>query len=66
MQILFSFSFNTDTKEAAMAGNIPAPQALTILTQLCIANGIEKASSQKETKGVDIDHSKGTQAPESV
>lgn len=43
MQILFSFSYNPETKEAAMTGNIPAPQALQILQQLVIAEAVRKA-----------------------
>lgn len=52
MQIVFAFSFNTDTKEAALTGNIKPEVALNILQKLVIAEAIKKAQAddKKETK----------------
>jgi len=50
MQILFALTFNTETKEASMAGTIPAQQALQILQQLVIADAINKAIALAKAK----------------
>ena len=64
--ILFSFSFNPETQEAAIAGNCEPMVALQILQQLVIANAIkrggnsgqEKSSNQEEeaTKATEKDN----------
>lgn len=41
--MLFSFVFDTETKQAAMAGNIDTQTALGIFQQLVIADAINKA-----------------------
>ena len=46
---LFSFVFNSETHEATMAGNISAPEALGVLQQLVIAQGIQQAKKQEDT-----------------
>lgn len=51
--ILFSFVFNTDTKEAAFSGNIEIQSALSVLQQLAIADAVSKAQEKpKEKKDV--------------
>ena len=45
--VIFSFSFNPETQEAAFAGNIEIRQALQILQQLTIADVIQKAKQQQ-------------------
>jgi len=47
-QIIFTFTVNTDTQEAAIAGNIEPQVALQILQQLVIANAIKQAIKDKE------------------
>ena len=64
--ILFSFSFNPETQEAAITGNCEPMVALQILQQLVIANAIkrggnsgqEKSSNQEEeaTKATEKDN----------
>ena len=64
--ILFSFSFNPETQEAAIAGNCEPMVALQLLQQLVIANAIkrrgnsgqEKSSNQEEeaTKATEKAH----------
>ena len=44
--ILFSFSFNPETQEAAIAGNINIQTALGILHQLALAEAIRKAREE--------------------
>ena len=51
--ILFSFSFNPETKEGALAGNCDPQMALSILTQLCIAEGIKRAQESEAKKAID-------------
>ena len=46
-QIIFTFTVNTDTQEAAIAGNIEPQVALQILQQLVIANAIKQARQQE-------------------
>jgi len=41
--ILFSFVFNPETQEAAIAGNCEPMVALQLLQQLVIANAIKRA-----------------------
>lgn len=50
MQILFSFTFNTETKEAGMAGNVKPEVALNILQQLVIAQAVQNAKEEKDGK----------------
>ena len=47
-QLLFSFTINPETQEAAFAGNIEPQQALSILTQLALAEGIKRATEAKQ------------------
>ena len=47
-QIIFTFTVNTDTQEAAIAGNIEPQVALQMLQQLVIANAIKQAIKDKE------------------
>ena len=63
--ILFSFVLQTETQEAAIAGNCEPMVALQILQQLVIANAIkrggnsgqEKSSNQEEaTKATEKDN----------
>jgi len=46
-QVIFTFTVNTDTQEAAIAGNIEPQVALQILQQLVIANAIKQARQQE-------------------
>ena len=46
-QVIFTFTVNTDTQEAAIAGNIEPQVALKILQQLVIANAIKQARQQE-------------------
>lgn len=43
MQVLFTFAFQTETKEANFAGNVDIETALSILLKMAIADGIQKA-----------------------
>ena len=53
-QILYSFTFNTETKEAVKAGNIDSRTALQILQDIVIAEAIGVATPQsKEDKSKD-------------
>ena len=45
--ILFSFSVDTDTQEAAFSGNVNLRVALQVLQQLVIDEAIKKAKEQK-------------------
>ena len=44
-QIIFAFTFNTDTREAAFSGNIEIQPALGILQQIAIAEAVKKAAA---------------------
>lgn len=44
--ILFSFSLNTETQEASIAGNIEAEVALSILQQLVVAQAVQRAKGE--------------------
>jgi len=48
--IIFTFFLNTETQEAALAGNIPPQQALQVLQQIVIAEAIKQAKEEKEEK----------------
>jgi len=50
--MIFSFSFDTETKEAAFAGNIEPPLALHLLQDLVISEAMRKARNDgsKSTK----------------
>jgi len=50
-QIIFAFTFNTDTREAAFSGNIEIQPALGILQQLAIAEAVKKAAAPSAGKG---------------
>lgn len=50
MQIIFTFTFNTETQEAAIAGNVGVQQALQLLQQLAIADAVNKAKLDKDSK----------------
>jgi len=58
MILLFSFSLNPESNEAAFAGNIGLQQALQILQSLVIADAVNKAreamTGQNETNGATI------------
>lgn len=47
MQILFSFTFNTETKDGVLTGNVPPMVALQKLQELVIM-GAARAAKQKE------------------
>jgi hypothetical protein len=47
MILLFSFSVNQETQEAAFAGNIEPQQAVQILQQIAIAAAVQKLKEAK-------------------
>lgn len=53
--IIFTFAFNSETKEGTFAGNVEPQTALSILQNLVIANAVNKATSSaiKEDKTPD-------------
>jgi hypothetical protein len=53
-QIIFTFTYNTENKIGAMAGNIPANEALSLLHELAVAEALKQAK--------DVDKSKTNQA----
>ena len=55
MQLIFTFSINPETKEAAFAGNIEPMQALQVLQQLVIAEAIRKAKIDPAESGEKIE-----------
>ena len=48
--IIFSFSFNPETQEAAFAGNIEPQLALQLLQQLTIAEMVRREKEKPEGK----------------
>jgi len=44
-QIIFAFTINTETQEAAFSGNIEIQPALGILQQIAIAEAVKKATT---------------------
>ena len=48
MMIIFAFTINPETQEAAFAGNIEPIAALQILQQLVIMEAVRKAREVKE------------------
>jgi hypothetical protein len=46
--IIFTFSYNPVTQEAAFAGNIGLQEALQLLQGLVIADAVNKATQKKE------------------
>lgn len=60
MQIIFAFTFNPETKEAAFTGNVEPQIALNILQNIVIAEGIRQAEeaqkkpAKKEQKSESI------------
>ena len=50
-QIIFAFTFNTDTQEAAFSGNIEIQPALSVLQQIAIADAVKKATAHSVGKG---------------
>ena len=48
--ILFSFSFNPETKEVAFTGNIEPELAYQILHQIIVAEGVKAALEQAKEK----------------
>jgi len=48
--IIFTFSVKTETQEAAFSGNISAQQALQILQQIVIAEGIRNGQKEKDAE----------------
>jgi len=51
-QLIFTFTINSETQEAAFAGNVKPQAALHILQQLVVAEEIRKAK-EKEEKNVE-------------
>jgi len=49
-QVLFTFTYNTETREAAVGGNIEVQAAVQLLQQIAIAEAVKRATS-KETAG---------------
>lgn len=54
MQVLFTFTFNTETKQGTFTGNIPADAALGILQGLVVA---DKVAREKEKQDKPPDES---------
>lgn len=52
MQVIFTFTLNTETKEASMAGNVEPEAALQILQQLVIAQAMQRARQSEADKKV--------------
>lgn len=50
MQIIFAFTINPDTKEAAFSGNITPGVALQLLQDIVIAQAVEAAKKHAESK----------------
>jgi len=50
MQIIFTFTINLETQEAAFAGNIEPQAALQILQQIVIMNTVQKISNERKDK----------------
>ena len=50
MQLIFTFTLNTETKQIAFAGNMEPQAALSMLQQLVIADAINKAQAAKSIK----------------
>lgn len=50
MQLIFTFTANTETKEMVFAGNMEPQAALSMLQQLVIADAINKAQAAKSIK----------------
>ena len=48
--IIFTFFLNTETQEAALAGNIPPQQALQVLQQIVVAELVKQAKEEKGKK----------------
>lgn len=46
--ITFSFAFDTESKEAAMAGNVDVLNALNILQQIVIADAVAKVEAARK------------------
>lgn len=55
MKILYTFTFDTETQEAATAGNVSTPNAVQILQQIAIAEAIEfgRKKNGKEVEGLN-------------
>lgn len=52
--IIFAFTFNLETTEAAFTGNIELSQALQLLQQIVIADAVRKVTAEKGVQdGVD-------------
>jgi hypothetical protein len=59
MILIFTFSYNPGTKEAAFAGNIEIQQALPILQSLAIADAVNKARElDKQAESAKIEEGK--------
>ena len=48
MLLVFTFAFDTQTKEAAIGGNVEAQVAMKILQDIVIAQAVSKAKELKE------------------
>ena len=48
MQLIFTFTINTETNEAAFGGNVEPSAALQVLQNLVIADGIRRAQASRE------------------
>ena len=58
-QIIFAFTFNTDTREAAFSGNIEIQPALGILQQIAIADAVKKAAAAGPRRPEEASKPKG-------
>jgi hypothetical protein len=57
-QLIFTFTVNTETNEAALAGNVELPVASQILQQLVIADAVAKAKDgNKPLTQVEVEKS---------
>lgn len=57
--IIFTFAFQTETKEATFSGNIPPAQALQILQDIVIADLVKKQQKAEAAKEKTKDTGKG-------
>lgn len=59
MQVLFSFTINTETKEAVVVGNIDPADALPILQDIVIADLVKKRQKAEAAKEKTKEKAKG-------
>lgn len=46
VQVIFAFTFNTETKEAVFSGNVNCSVALKVLQDISIAEGVRQAQEK--------------------